>query len=215
MICIYTIVNIIDDKQYVGQASDKDFRWREHRKQLRGFYHHNLFLQRAWCKHGESNFIFVVLEVLKDTHNLTEREQYWMDTLQPEYNIAKVANSSLGIKRSENSKERMRTSHIGKSWHTENSRKLASERMKGNTYNTGRKQSSDEIEVRAKHHRGKITSKETKAKMSAAQKGKKLSENHKAKLSAAAIWRVPPSEETRKKLSDAAKKQWEKLLTEV
>lgn len=215
MICIYAIINIVDDKQYVGQASDRDFRWREHRKQLRGFYHHNLFLQRAWCKHGESNFIFVVLEVLKDTKTLTEREQHWMDTLEPEYNIAKVANSSLGIKRSVESREKMRLSHVGKSWHTENSRKLVSERMKGNTHAAGIKQTEERIEHRAKSIRGKPVSQETRDKRSLAMQGKKPSEETKAKMSASAKWRVPPSEETRKKLSDAAKKQWEKLLTEV
>jgi group I intron endonuclease len=190
MICIYAIINILDDKHYVGQAKDRDYRWQIHRKELRGFYHHSILLQRAWSKYGEKNFIFVVLEVLDSIKDLIaseqkvildDREQWWMDTLKSEYNISKVAGSRLGVKQSDNARLKMRESHLGKSWHTENSRKLASERMLSNTYNTGRKQTPERIEARAALHR-KPKTQEHKDKIAAAQKGRTLTEAHKQKL---------------------------------
>lgn len=193
MICIYAIINTIDDKHYIGQASDRDFRWREHRKSLRGFYHHSIFLQRAWCKHGESNFIFVVLEVLDTTDLLNEREAYWGKLLKPEYNVAPLGGSMRGYKHTEEARFNMSNAHKGKSHHSEEEKQRRSERMKGNTWNIGRKQSREVIAHRASFHKGKITSEETKRKMSEAQKGRKLTPEHKLKLSIAARNRVKRS----------------------
>jgi len=39
---------------------------------------------------------------------LLEREQYYLDNLQPEYNIVKTAGSTLGYKHTEESLEKMR-----------------------------------------------------------------------------------------------------------
>lgn len=181
MICIYAIINILDDKHYIGQAEDRDYRWREHRKQLKGFYHHSILLQRAWCKHGSNDFIFVVLEVLNNTSMLNEREMHWGKLLEPEYNIAPLGGSMRGYKHTEEARKNMSEAHKGQR-HTDEFKKAMSDRLKGNKFNLGRKQSQEQIEARAKTHRGKITSEETKAKMSAAQKGRPLTEDHKQKL---------------------------------
>jgi group I intron endonuclease len=212
LICIYAIINIVDDKHYIGQASDRDFRWKEHLKSLRGFYHHSILLQRAWCKHGANNFIFVVLEVLSDTSKLNEREIYWGKLLKPEYNIAPLGGSMRGYEHTEEARLNMSNAHKGKKHHSEEHKKRLAERMKGNTWNVGRKHSAEHIETRAKAHRGKIISEETKIKMSLAQKGRKLTEEHKQKLSVAKKGKNL-SDNHKKKLSEAAKKQWERQLT--
>lgn len=212
MICIYAIFNIIDDKCYVGQTIDHDFRSREHKKQLRGFYHHSLYLQRAWCKYGEENFIFVILEILNDKNKLNEREMYWCEKLKPEYNIAPAGGSMRGYKHTEEARKNMSEAHIGKKHHSEEEKQRRSERMKGNKYNTGRKQSPEEIENRAKHHRGKLVSIETRAKMSASLKGRIISDEHKKKLSIAHTGKQL-SNEHKRKLSEAALRQWNNPLT--
>ncbi len=189
MICIYAIINVLDDKHYVGQASDKDFRWREHRKSLRGFYHHSILLQRAWCKHGEANFIFVVLEVLSDTSQLNEREVYWGNLLKPEYNMAPLGGSMRGYKHTEEARANMSKAHVGKTFSDETKLKMSLSRI-GNKINNGRKQSQAVIDHRASFHKGKITSEATKAKLSEAQKGRVLTAEHKLKLSIAARNRV-------------------------
>lgn len=212
MICIYAIINIIDDKCYVGQASDRDFRWKEHLKSLRGFYHHSILLQRAWCKHGADSFIFVVLEVLDCTSKLNEREEHWGKLLKPEYNVAPLGGSMRGYKHTEEAKQNMSNAHKGKRHHSEEEKARRSERMKGNQWNKGRKHTAEHIESRAKVHRGKITSEETKLKMSASLKGRIISEETKAKMRAAKIGKSL-SDDHKKKLSEAAKKQWERQLT--
>ena len=150
MICIYAIINIVDDKHYVGQASDRDFRWKEHLKSLKGFYHHSILLQRAWYKYGANNFIFVVLEVLDDISKLNEREIYWGNLLKPEYHLAPFGGSMRGYKHTEEAKINMSNAHKGKLHHTEEEKLKRSERMKGNKYAAGIKHSSERIEHRVK-----------------------------------------------------------------
>lgn len=208
MICIYAIINIVDDKHYVGQASDKILRWREHRKSLRGFYHHSILLQRAWCKHGEANFIFVVLEILSDVSQLNEREVYWGNLLTPEYNMAPLGGTMRGYKHTDEARANMAKSHIGKKHHSEEEKQKRSERMKGNTFAAGQKHTAERIEARAVLHRGKPKSAEHIAKIAASNKGKVRSAETRKRQSEAARNKPPVSEETRKKLSEAAKRQW-------
>lgn len=213
MICIYAIINITDDKHYVGQASDKDLRWAMHRKSLRGYYHHSILLQRAWSKYGECNFIFVVLEILNDSSKLNEREIYWGNLLKPEYNIAPLGGSMRGYKHTDEARLNMSNSHKGKNYHSEEEKARRSERMKGNTFAAGQKHSKERIDARLINIRGFSKSAEHKAKIAAGNKGKKHSSETRKLQSLAAKNRKPPSDETRKKLSEAAKKQWERQLT--
>lgn len=43
-----------------------------------------------------------------------EREQWWIDTLKPDLNIQKIADSALGVKRTEETKRKCREAHLGK-----------------------------------------------------------------------------------------------------
>ena len=100
---VYQIRNLTNGKRYVGStASQKGFadRWSLHRLQLRREKHHSIKLQRAWNKHGADVFIFEVL-LYCDPQDCLVYEQIALDHYKPEYNVAKIAGSSLGIKRSE------------------------------------------------------------------------------------------------------------------
>lgn len=190
MICIYAIINTVDDKCYVGQASDKDFRWHEHRKQLRGFYHHSILLQRAWCKYGESNFIFVVLEVLDCTSKLNEHEIHWGKLLEPEYNIAPLGGSMRGYKHTEEAKANMSKAHKGYKA-SENTKAKMSEQRKGNKFAAGQVHSKERIEARLVNIRGVPKTDEHKAKIAESNKGQIRSDETRRKQSEAAIkrWR--------------------------
>ena len=111
--CIYAIFNIANDKCYVGQAANKQKRWKNHRVALRVNNHNNKHLQAAYNKHGDAAFIYVMLEVC-EKHNLTECEQYWMDALKPEYNKAPAAGSPLGFKHSEETRAKLSAIRKGK-----------------------------------------------------------------------------------------------------
>lgn len=83
---IYMIVNVINNHRYIGSSVNIKRRLEIHRANLRHNNHDNLHLQNAWNKYGENNFIFSVLESCpKDSRFI--REQYYVDTLKPEYNI--------------------------------------------------------------------------------------------------------------------------------
>ena len=92
---VYRIRNKINDKRYIGSAQDFDERWDTHRKELRKGNHYNKYLQRAWNRHGEENFVFEVEEeVVGDNKNLLTVEQAYLDKgfeLGILYNISKVA----------------------------------------------------------------------------------------------------------------------------
>jgi group I intron endonuclease len=117
---IYRIRNLNTGKGYVGSAKKFNARWNEHKRQLRGNFHHSILLQRSWNKYGQNAFVFEILEVVKNPtkKKLEEREQYWIDLLDVTnpakgYNIAPKAGTSLGIKRSEETKLRNSLGHKG------------------------------------------------------------------------------------------------------
>jgi group I intron endonuclease len=76
---IYSIVNKINGKRYVGSAVILNERRNTHFYFLRHGKHYNPHLQAAWNKYGESNFEFEILEEVEDKSQLTVREQHWMD----------------------------------------------------------------------------------------------------------------------------------------
>ena len=78
MIGIYKITNKVNDKCYVGQSIDIDRRFKEHRSGLNKKVGHNPYFQNAWDKYGEDNFEFEILEEVKDTNLLDEREIYYI-----------------------------------------------------------------------------------------------------------------------------------------
>jgi group I intron endonuclease len=99
---IYKITNLINDKCYIGSAIDPKTRFYVHKSHLRKNKHHSILLQRAWNKYGENSFIFEVIEECP-ADDLIIREQYYIDTIEPVYNIARIAGNCLGVKFSKES----------------------------------------------------------------------------------------------------------------
>ena len=110
---IYKIENNINHNIYIGSAVDIGGRWTLHINELKRGCHCNIHLQRAFHKYGYKNFSFTVVEFCEKAV-LIEREQFYIDTLKPEYNICKKAGSRFGIKASAITIQRLRDSHKGK-----------------------------------------------------------------------------------------------------
>lgn len=128
---IYGIIHIGSEKVYVGSALNIKKRWREHRHYLRLNKHINQYLQNAWNKHGEDLFKFVILEEVKKSHLLIEREQYWLDGIRSYerkngYNIAAIAGSQLGYKHTIATKEKLSKIHSGRNLTPEHSKAISS-----------------------------------------------------------------------------------------
>lgn len=80
---IYKITNKIDGKFYVGSSNNLEKRKREHFWSLRRNEHVNDYLQNAFNKYGEENFVFEVLEYVDNESDLLKVEQYYLDLLKP------------------------------------------------------------------------------------------------------------------------------------
>lgn len=107
---IYAIVNLANNKLYIGSAVKLKQRRNKHLQMLRDGCHTNIRLQRSFNKFGENSFIFKVVEYC-ETNILINREQFWLDKYfdtQNCYNILKIAGSSFGYKHSDEIKEILR-----------------------------------------------------------------------------------------------------------
>ena len=62
---VYRIINQSNGKVYVGQSVDVEDRIYKHKMALRGNYHKNDHLQKAWNKYGEDSFIFELIKSCK------------------------------------------------------------------------------------------------------------------------------------------------------
>jgi group I intron endonuclease len=103
---IYMWTNKITGDIYIGQSVDLANR-------LKRYYNENyleknksFLISRALIKYSHSCFSLTILEYC-DKSELNEREQYYLDSLEPDYNILKVAGSLLGYTFTEDAKAKI------------------------------------------------------------------------------------------------------------
>ncbi len=194
---IYCITNTKSQKRYVGSSVNIEKRWKQHRIDLRGGRHHSRYLQAAWGKYGEGAFRFEIVTTC-EREDLIAQEQFWIDAFQAAdykhgYNLAPVADSALGTKRSAETKAKLSASHKGYKPSEETRARLSA----------ASRESQNRPEVRAKRVAalvGQKRSPEAKANMSAARLGWKFSPETLAKMSDAAKGRKA-SPEARSRMS--------------
>lgn len=230
---IYQIYNLENGHRYVGSAVNLPKRKTQHFNSLARGIHENRYLQNAFNLYGRDKFVFLIL-LFCEQFELLRYEQYFLDTIHPEYNICKLAGSSLGIKMSDEFREKCRLAHFGKKLPQETIEKLrqahigqkrsleARERM--SIWQKGKKKSPELIEKMRLAKTGTRHSTETKAKMSVASLGKKKSPEHARKIKLGQIGKFvsdeirlkqrlshlgkSPTEETRKKLAEKTMAYW-------
>lgn len=74
---IYIIENIKINKVYIGQSTDINRRFTNHRYELKNHVHCNKYLQSSWNEHGENSFAFKILCVCS-IDELNEKEKYFI-----------------------------------------------------------------------------------------------------------------------------------------
>lgn len=127
---IYKIENSLNNDFYIGSTSNLKKRYYTHLYDIRKNKNTCAKLIRASNKYGEQNFIFGIIEKC-DVNKLLEREQYYLDKLNPKYNIAKIAGSNLGIKRTEETKLKKSNIQIN-NWNNDEYRKRHLEQLSKN-----------------------------------------------------------------------------------
>lgn len=75
---IYKIINVINNKFYIGSAVNFSRRKARHFSELRHNKHKNRWLQASWNKYGEVAFVFVAVEEVSDKALLLETENRWL-----------------------------------------------------------------------------------------------------------------------------------------
>lgn len=105
---IYKITSILfPDRCYVGSAHSLSKRIYMHMRQLKKGTHGNPKLQNHYNKYGEGDLEFTILEEIKDRTKLLEREQYFIDSIKPYFNINPIAGSRQGMKNSNSHNEKI------------------------------------------------------------------------------------------------------------
>jgi len=113
---IYKITSIASGKIYIGCASNVRTRINGHLYDLRQNKHHNSYLQKAWIKYGEENFVFEIVEKC-DINDLHAKENYWVNELNCldrtiGYNLKPTDPNGNSI-HSEETKEKLRIANKG------------------------------------------------------------------------------------------------------
>lgn len=80
---IYKITNLETNECYVGSSVDVKTRWTTHKAPSRWKQCPNNKLYIDFQQYGLDKFVF---EILEETDNLKEREQYYIGLLKPSYN---------------------------------------------------------------------------------------------------------------------------------
>jgi group I intron endonuclease len=228
---VYCITNTVNGKRYIGSSENVHKRLGHHFRLIRYGQHHNAHLQSAFRKYGEDVFMGRALMYCED-FELLKYEQYFIDTLKPEYNKNPIAGRTAGRKQSEATKEKLRNrvfsqehrsrislSNTGKT-QSEESNKKRSETLKGRVFPIetlekisaalkGRKFTPEWIEKNRQAQLGKHLSPETIEKLRAANIGRKHSPETRLKMSQASKGK-PKSEEHRQHIAEANRKKSKK-----
>lgn len=205
---VYQILNTVNGKRYVGSAVNFASRWSMHKHQLYRGKHHSPYLQRAWDKHGEEAFEFVVIEYTSRELAVATEQKYIDAHLcyLPDngYNICPTAGSSRGVKQSQEARQRMALSQTGRRHTQETREKIAASRRgkprseetkaKLIAANTGRTASPEAKKAMSEAHKGRVFSQQHKDRIGNAHRGKQISAEQRQRLSEANTGRVHTSE---------------------
>ncbi len=213
---------------YIGSAVDFGARRSLHLKNLRKGNHHSKKLQRVFDKYGSDSLTFTLLEVCERPLLLT-REQVYLDLYSPYFNTCMVAGSPLGVKRSQQFKDKISESNRRRVLSDETKDKIRQKALGRRGHMSGkhhRQETKDKISaarllaniVLSPEHKAKLTFKggkhsdEHKKRLSERQKGSTLSPETRAKISLSRKgFRM--SEETKQKISQTQKQKRECLIS--
>jgi group I intron endonuclease len=241
---IYKIQSKIHpDRCYIGSSVNIRKRWNEHRRILFLNHHDSPKMQCHFNKYFWQDFECLILEECPK-EKLIEREQYYIDIINPWFNICRKAGNCLGKKHSEETLRKLKLARNkrpnAKGWHhSEETKKHWSEIRKGQKLSKetikkivaktrGQKRSEEfkkylsEIKSgennyaygKPAHNRGSHHTQESKDKMSIAHKNMTDETRRNMSIASKNRIRLPCDEETKMKISRKNKGKHHSPLTE-
>jgi group I intron endonuclease len=104
---VYRWINNTNGNSYVGSSVNLSKRLLEYLNTNYLLRHKNMSINKALVKYGYSDFSLLILEYCEPDLCI-EREQYYIDLYKPEYNILKLAGSSIGYTHTEETLAKLR-----------------------------------------------------------------------------------------------------------
>lgn len=176
---IYQIFCTENRKRYVGSSCNISKRCSQHLSDLRGSHHGNRYLQNAFNKYGEGAFVFTALEIC-NTQDLLNTEQFYIDNLPCEFNIAKDALAPMwGRTHTQEARGRMSSSRSGERNHFYGKRHSEQTRAKMKK----RKVSDENRKLLSELRIGTQLTEETKRKISVRGKNRFKDQNERQRYS--------------------------------
>lgn len=177
---IYAIVNLVNNKKYIGGTFNFWKRFKRHKSYLYNCKHPNRHLQFAWNKYGESNFRFECILICEkdyvDYYEVALIKLY--DTNNPKIGYNLETGGGLGKSASEESRrknsesKRGNKNHMFGKHHSAETKGKISESLRGQKLsNETKKKISDAIGGEKHYCFGKHLSAETRKKISVANMG--------------------------------------------
>lgn len=144
IICIYKILNKINNYFYIGSSINFISRQKQHIYLLKNNKHHSYKLQHQWNVYKQENFEFIIIEYCTED-NILQKEQNYINSLNPKLNISLNSTAPMfGRKHNNETIKKFRLINKGEKngmygkTHSEESRKLISINRKKNPI-TGKK----------------------------------------------------------------------------
>ena len=110
---VYGIFSKIDDRVYIGSATNFSLRKKTHFDKLRSNFHVNKPLQNFVNKYGIENIDFKVLATCPSEYCI-KLEQWFLNQYNNKFNIRLIAESNYGLKASNETKQKMSEKRKGK-----------------------------------------------------------------------------------------------------
>lgn len=143
---VYLIVNIVNDKMYIGFTTQTtQIRLSKHFRDAKSG--RDTHLCRAIRKHGEENFQILVLSTFKTKTEALIAEKRYIDIFglkEHGYNMTSGGEGTFGHRHSNETKNKMSISHKGKTHSAETRRLLSLSRMGPKNPNYSKKYSTEE-----------------------------------------------------------------------
>lgn len=185
MYYIYTILNKVNYKFYVGQTQRPENRWSAHKCEANSERAY-LPIHKAIRKYGSTSFQFCIIEVVSSQEEANMSEEFWIQALNSRsdegYNLAIGGSGNSGWHHTEDSKMKISSAQKGVARRP----RTEEEKSKTSLSMMGHKVSSEVKEKISLTQKGKPRwTEEQKQQMSISRRGRKVSEETKRKMSEA------------------------------